>query len=169
MHVFSSDCFAALTSLWPYILFIWIHEFFKNHLQRRVFYNVKLSNSENILQINLTTERARKQIYRESKGINFENFPTWHQTWWHLREFKVCTHLPKKSLDTLLLMQKWKLIWAPHLIHHYLGPHCKEKMPKFNNKDKCLKEVIYLYFSQPLKFKNLNSKIESCNQKPNDL
>ena len=110
MHVFSSDCFAALTSLWPYILFIWIHEFFKNHLQRRVFYNVKLSNSENILQINLSTERARKRIYRASKGINFENFPTWHQTWWHLREFKVCTHLPKKSLDTLLLMQKCKNI-----------------------------------------------------------
>lgn len=60
----------------------------------------------------------------------------------------------------------WKLIWASHLIHHCLGPHCKEKMPKFNNKDKCLKEIIYLYFSQPLKFKNLNSKTESCNQKP---
>ena len=81
--LFSSDCFAALTSLYFHKFFIWIYEFFKNHLRRRLSRNVNLSNLENVLQRNLKTDMARDCIFRASGGTNFENLPHWrYQPWW---------------------------------------------------------------------------------------
>ena len=37
--------------------------------------------------------------------------------------------------------------WFPQGIYNYLIPHCKEKKPKFNNKDIRLKKKIFLPFS----------------------
>ena len=62
-----------------------------------VFCNETLSNLENFLQRNLTTERARKSIFWVSGGTNFGSFSR------RLHGFEVCTSLPKKSLDTSLL------------------------------------------------------------------
>ena len=46
LHLFSSDCFASLTSVKPYTFFLWICEFLHTHPRRKVFHNVKLSNLE---------------------------------------------------------------------------------------------------------------------------
>ena len=62
-----------------------------------VFCNETLTNLENFLQRNLTTERARKSIFRVSGGTNFGSFSR------RLHGFEVCTSLPKKALDTSLL------------------------------------------------------------------
>ena len=79
---------------------------FKNHLQKRAFCNVSLSNLENVLQVNLRTDRARKCIFRVNVGTNFRDFLAQHQQWWCLREFDLYTGLPKKTLDTLLVTIK---------------------------------------------------------------
>ena len=96
LHLIRSDRFAALTGLQPYKLFIWIYELFKNHPWKRVFRNVSLSNLENVLQGNLKTD-CQECMFRVSEGANFENFSAWHQSWWCLCGFDVCTGLPKKS------------------------------------------------------------------------
>ena len=50
--------------------------------------------------------------------------------------------------------------WFPQGIYNYLIPHCKEKKPKFNNKDIRLKKKNILTF-----FSGLHSKLESRKQK----
>ena len=70
---------------------------FKNHLQKRAFCNVSLSKLENVLQVNLRTDRARKCIFRVNVGTNFRDFLAQHQQWWCLREFDLYTGLPKKN------------------------------------------------------------------------
>ena len=79
---------------------------FKNHLQKRAFCNVSLSNLENVLQVNLRTDRARKCIFRVYGDTNFRDFLAQHQQWWCLREFDLYTGLLKKTLDTLLVTIK---------------------------------------------------------------
>ena len=67
-----------------------------------MFCNVNLSNLENILQKNVKTDRPRECIFRASGGTNFANFllSTNHgSTFMGL----MCTGLPKKTLDMLLL------------------------------------------------------------------
>ena len=58
LHLFNSNCFAALWSLWGYRFFIWIYEFLKNLPQRTFFYNVNLESLKNILQRNLRTDKT---------------------------------------------------------------------------------------------------------------
>ena len=57
-----------------------------------MFFNVNLSNLENILQKNLRTKRARGCIFWAFGCTNFEPWP-----WWHLCGFDVCTSLSKKN------------------------------------------------------------------------
>ena len=52
----------------------------------------------------LRTDSAKECSFRESGGTNFENFPSQCQSWWRLREFHICTGLPKKTLDTSLAL-----------------------------------------------------------------
>ena len=54
-----------------YKVFVWLYEFFKNHIQRIVFRIVNLSNLENVFKRNLRTDRARECIFRASGCINF--------------------------------------------------------------------------------------------------
>ena len=105
-----------------YLNTIWIYEFFKNHLRRGVFCNVKLSNLTNVLQSSLRTESTGECIFRVSGEQNFENFSTQWQPWWHLRGFDVCTSLPKKSLDTSLiyLCTPGQTLWFARIIEHTL-------------------------------------------------
>ena len=42
----------------------------------------KKNNLENILERNLSTDRAKECIFRASEGINLGNFFTGHQRWW---------------------------------------------------------------------------------------
>ena len=82
LHLSSSNRFTALTILYPHKSFIWIYEFFKNHPRQRIFHNILLSNSENVSQKNLRTDRAREWNFRVSGGTNFEKFSTWCQPLW---------------------------------------------------------------------------------------
>ena len=68
-------------------------------MNEKVFCNVSLSNSENVLKRNLTTGIARRCIFREFGSTDFENLCTGCQPWWHLCGFDGCTGLPKKTLD----------------------------------------------------------------------
>ena len=82
LHLFGSDCFAALTSLEPYKLLIF--EFFKNQPQR-AFRNINLSNLENVLRV-LRADRTRKCIIRATGDTCFENLiaqcqPSRHSCW----------------------------------------------------------------------------------------
>ena len=58
LHLLSSDHFTALTSLQPYKFFIWTYELFRNHPWKIAFFNVNLSNLENVLLRNLRADRA---------------------------------------------------------------------------------------------------------------
>ena len=49
-------------------------------------------------------QTARECIFRVSGGTYFENFSALRQPWWRLRGFDMCTSLPKKTLDTSLLI-----------------------------------------------------------------
>ena len=89
LYLLSSNCVAALTSLQPYKIFVWMYDFLKNDPQR-----------------NLRTGRARECIFRVSGGTNIENLPCWHQPWWYLCGFHICTGLSKKTLDILLDLLK---------------------------------------------------------------
>ena len=71
-----------------------------------MFHNVNLSNLENVLQRNLVTDRARECTFGLCGGTNFENLPTWCQTWCHLFVLNVCTSLPQNTLDTSLMMSQ---------------------------------------------------------------
>ena len=50
--------------------------------------------------------------------------------------------------------------WVPQQIYNYLISHCKEKRPKFNNKEIRFKKINILTF-----FSRLDSKLESRKQK----
>ena len=88
---------------------IWTYEFFKNQAHR-VFHNVNLSYSENILQTNLRTDRAGEFIFKASGGTNIESFFVHFQPCLCLCGFDVCTGLPRKTLDTSLLQLPFKLL-----------------------------------------------------------
>ena len=68
-----------------------------------MFFNVNLSNLENVLQRNLRNDRAGECIFRASGGTNFENFSAQCQPWWWLCGFNICTGLPQKTLDISLI------------------------------------------------------------------
>ena len=99
MYLFSSDGFVAL----PYKLCLRIFEFFKNHPQGKVFCNVNLSNLENNLQKNLTTEKDRECSFRAFGGTNFENVLAWHQAWRCLQGFNVYQSHQGMSDTSLIL------------------------------------------------------------------
>ena len=64
----------GLTGLYTHKYFIWIYyELYKNHPERRVFYNVNLSNLENLLLKNLKQTGSRSAFlgYLET---HFESF-----------------------------------------------------------------------------------------------
>lgn len=90
LHLFNLDCF---TSLWHTIFFL-ICEFLKN---RRVSWNVNLSNGEKVLHRNLRIDWASECIFTAFEGANFETLSTWHQPWWCLCFFSVLTRLHKKN------------------------------------------------------------------------
>ena len=78
LHLFSPDCFTALTSTFFFFLNMWI---FKNQPPRRVSCNVNLSNLGNVLERNLRTKSARECIFRASGSTNFETFTARRQLW----------------------------------------------------------------------------------------
>ena len=87
-----------------FVLNIWI---FKNYPQKIVSCNVNLSNLGNVLQRHLRANRTRECIFRASGGIHFEKLTALRQPWCCLHGFKVCTRLPKKTLDTSLNSNRW--------------------------------------------------------------
>ena len=106
--IFSAQIALELSKIYSHTIFfvlnIWI---FKNYPQKIVFCNVNLSNLGNVLQRNLRRNRARECIFRASGGIHFEKLTALHQPWCCLHGFKVCTRLPKKTLDTSLNSNRW--------------------------------------------------------------
>lgn len=54
-----------------------------SHPRRRVFYNVNLSNLQNVLHRILRTNRTRESTFRATEGTYFQNLPHWCQPWWH--------------------------------------------------------------------------------------
>ena len=89
-----------------YLNTVWIYKFFENHPQIGVFCNVNISNLENVLQRNLTTDRAGK-------------FMTWRRKFWKILcsastiAAPTCMYVlvyPKKTLDTSLRSVKVILI-----------------------------------------------------------
>ena len=116
LHLLSSDCFAALTSLQPDKLGIWIYDFLKI-IQERVFVMKAW-----VIWIKFFEERkdvAKESIFRVSGDTNFENFSAQHQTWWwHLPGFNVSTGLPKKTCH-------WKQINLNHTtLSNLFWKHC---------------------------------------------
>ena len=110
-----------------------------------VFCNETLSNLENFLQRNLTTERARKSIFWVSGGTNFGSFSR------RLHGFEVCTSLPKKSLDTSLLWfsyvflcKKGTLAWNRRLMLWTNTNSCYNTSLFANEKKKRYSRKIYL-------------------------
>ena len=72
LHLFSSDCLAALTSLRLYKFFFWIYEFLKNLPQRRVYRNPTYIIWKMFLKGNLRIGRLRECIFRVSgSNLNF--------------------------------------------------------------------------------------------------
>ena len=54
-----------------------------SHPRRRVFYNVNLSNLQNVLHRILRTNRTRESTFRATEGTYFQNLPHWCHPWWH--------------------------------------------------------------------------------------
>ena len=74
-HFFSSDRFAALVSLEPYIFCFWIYEFFKNHPWGWALRNVNSSNLEDVLQRNLRADRTTECIFKAFGGTISKMYP----------------------------------------------------------------------------------------------
>ena len=79
----------------------YLNIFFKI-IHKKVFRNVSLSNLENVIQRNLRTNRAKVCIL-EYLETEISKIFAWHQPWWYLCGFDMCTCLPQKTLDMPLV------------------------------------------------------------------
>ena len=121
LHPFSSDYFAALTSLLPYNFFIWTPEFSRNYPWRRVFCNVNLSNLENVFQRNLRTDRFWGCIFRASGGEKFEHFRVRHHLVALSWVWCMCQSAQKNSgYVTVLKQLDISILWTLNFLIEFL-------------------------------------------------
>ena len=76
LHLFGSDCFAALTSLWPYKFLFKYMNFLKTHPQKKVFCNVNRSNLEVIWKKCKNSQGQGIHFLRHKFWIVFCSVPT---------------------------------------------------------------------------------------------
>ena len=73
----------------------------------------KRKNLEIFFQGNVWRDRARECILWVSRVTDFETCFSWHQTWWHLHGFNVCTGSAQKNsgyvTDYIYIME-----WLPY-------------------------------------------------------
>ena len=77
-------------------MFLFEYMIFFNHPRKRVLCNIRLSNLENVLQINLKIDKTKDCIFKVSGSTNFENLSAQHQPCWRLCRFDLCIGLPRK-------------------------------------------------------------------------